>query len=273
MERTRRHELERSHTQGQSAGDGGCTADPEPGQSSMKLGHVARDGSKASANASKRKAMDYGLIQENHSNLKMDPYRYRILFLRRPLRSNGNTCSGRSTLRRCPIWTHAGAAHWHVSSGRSSPQQSPAANDDTYATASLNLPTRSPPRPAVAAQPAALRRRRLLKPRRQGPSKGWPGSRAIVHRSVHQLHDNRRNGLLYRFPVHRGFGSRRRRRCVHGRHGVNRRRRRRGWFGGGRRVLPLKQSNGGYHAADSITTVIQIQSSRILGRRARSEMK
>ena len=135
------------------------------------------------------------------------------------------------------------------------------------------FPTRSPPRPAVAAQPAALRRRRLLKPRRQGPSKGWPGSRAIVHRSVHQLHDNGRNGLLYRFPVHRGFGSRRRRRRVHGRHGVNRRRRRRGRFGGGRRVLPLKQSNGGYLAADPITTVIQIQSSRMLGRRARSEMK
>ena len=64
MERTRRHELERSHTQGQSAGDGGCTADPEPGQSSMKLGHVARDVSKVTASASKHKAKYYGLIKK-----------------------------------------------------------------------------------------------------------------------------------------------------------------------------------------------------------------
>ena len=65
MERTRRHELERSHTQGQSAGVGGCTADPEPGQSCMNLGHVARDVSKVTASASKHKAKYYGLIQEN----------------------------------------------------------------------------------------------------------------------------------------------------------------------------------------------------------------
>ena len=64
MERTRRHKLERSHTQGQSAGYEGCTADPEPGQSSMKLGHVARDVSKVTASASKHKAKYYGLIKK-----------------------------------------------------------------------------------------------------------------------------------------------------------------------------------------------------------------
>lgn len=64
MERTRRHEFEGSHPLGQSAGDGGCTAGPEPGQSSMKLGHVARDVSKVTASASKHKAKYYGLIKK-----------------------------------------------------------------------------------------------------------------------------------------------------------------------------------------------------------------